>query len=148
MGTGASGAAHYSCMGHCRLGMGLGMGLGPTATTPAAPAPAATATTARTQPTRIQPAADRAANFGTSAAAAACAEWDGRVPREKVSVSASRSGGAGGQNVNKVSTKIELRFVVQEAIWLPERVRQRMVQLNRNRITKTGELVLTSQREH
>ena len=52
-------------------------------------------------------------------AKASAEEWDGRVPRARIVVTASRSSGAGGQNVNKVSTKAEIRFTVKEADWLP-----------------------------
>lgn len=47
-------------------------------------------------------------------AKASAEEWDGRVPRARIVVTASRSSGAGGQNVNKVSTKAEIRFTVKE----------------------------------
>ena len=46
----------------------------------------------------------------------------GYVPRDKVTVTASRSSGAGGQHVNKVSTKVSLRFKLSEADWLDEYV--------------------------
>ena len=46
------------------------------------------------------------------------------VPRDRVDKQFSRSGGAGGQNVNKVNTKAELRFVLDEVAmaWLLTRV--------------------------
>jgi ribosome-associated protein len=69
-----------------------------------------------------------------------------RIPRERVQVRYARSGGPGGQNVNKVETKAEVRFVVSEADWIPEHVREKLVERYANRITAGGELVVTSSR--
>ncbi|KAM9424476.1 large ribosomal subunit protein mL62 isoform 2-T2 [Pholidichthys leucotaenia] len=60
-------------------------------------------------------------------------------------VSYSRSSGPGGQHVNKVSTKAEVRFHVQTADWIPEDVRQKVLEKNKNRITKAGELLVSSE---
>lgn len=57
-----------------------------------------------------------------------------------------RSTGPGGQNVNKVASAVQLRFNVLTSPSLPEDVRQRLLILARNRITKEGILVLTAQR--
>jgi len=65
----------------------------------------------------------------------------------EVTFSASRGGGPGGQNVNKVSTKVELRFPVDESQSLTKIQQQRLLSKLKNRITTDGELVLTSSAE-
>ena len=61
--------------------------------------------------------------------------------------SSSRSSGPGGQNVNKLSSKVELRFVVTTSESLNHLQKQIILRKLKNRITKSGELVLTSQKE-
>ncbi|MGM0621282.1 MAG: alternative ribosome rescue aminoacyl-tRNA hydrolase ArfB [Bacteroidota bacterium] len=65
----------------------------------------------------------------------------------EVTFSASRGGGPGGQNVNKVSTKMELRFPLNDSETLTETQKQRLLSKLKNRITTSGELVLTSSAE-
>jgi ribosome-associated protein len=65
----------------------------------------------------------------------------------EVQFSASRSGGPGGQNVNKVNTKIELRFSVQESEVLDELQKQLILLKLKNRINNQGELLITSSTE-
>ena len=67
------------------------------------------------------------------------------IAEEKLEVSFVRSSGAGGQNVNKVSTKVEIRLHVMGAEWIPFEVRQRLLAQQANRINKEGVLSLNSQ---
>ncbi|XP_049916011.1 peptidyl-tRNA hydrolase ICT1, mitochondrial isoform X1 [Epinephelus moara] len=67
------------------------------------------------------------------------------IPVDRLRVSYSRSSGPGGQHVNKVSTKAEVRFHVKTADWIPEDVRQKIFEKNKNRINKAGELLVTSE---
>ncbi|XP_017271615.1 peptidyl-tRNA hydrolase ICT1, mitochondrial isoform X2 [Kryptolebias marmoratus] len=67
------------------------------------------------------------------------------IPVDRLSVSYSRSSGPGGQHVNKVNTKAEVRFHLHTADWIPEDVRQKILEKNRNRINKAGELLVTSE---
>ncbi len=58
--------------------------------------------------------------------------------------SASRSSGPGGQNVNKVNTRVELRFNIQTSEFLNEQQKQILQSKLKNRINTDGELVLNS----
>ncbi|XP_034426550.1 peptidyl-tRNA hydrolase ICT1, mitochondrial isoform X1 [Hippoglossus hippoglossus] len=64
---------------------------------------------------------------------------------KRLTVSYSRSSGPGGQHVNKVSTKAEVRFHVKTADWIQEDVRRKIFEKNQNRINKAGELLVTSE---
>jgi len=68
------------------------------------------------------------------------------IPDEELSFATSRSGGPGGQNVNKLETRVTVRFDVAGSSSLTEEQRQRLLERLATRITRNGVLHVTSQK--
>ena len=66
------------------------------------------------------------------------------IPPEEVDITAIRAQGAGGQNVNKVSNAVHLRFDIA-ASSLPEEIRERLLKLGDQRISKDGVVIIKAQ---
>ena len=66
------------------------------------------------------------------------------IPAKEIEISAIRAQGAGGQNVNKVSSAIHLRFDIG-ASSLPDLYKERLLRLHDQRITKEGVVVIKAQ---
>ncbi|XP_068218988.1 large ribosomal subunit protein mL62 [Palaemon carinicauda] len=70
--------------------------------------------------------------------------FSGYIPMEKLVISYSRSGGPGGQNVNKVNTKVDLRFHLNEAQWLPDQLKEKVREKFKTSINSEGFFIVRS----
>jgi len=68
------------------------------------------------------------------------------IPMSEIDITAVRSQGAGGQNVNKVATAIHLRFDIRNSRTLSDAMKDKLLQMNDKRINSDGVLIIKAQR--
>jgi len=73
-------------------------------------------------------------------------EFSGEIPMSELKATYSCSSGPGGQNVNKVATKVDLRFHLESASWLSPAVKSRIQEKFSSQLTKDGWMVFKSDR--
>ncbi|KAG1056414.1 hypothetical protein G6F43_001689 [Rhizopus delemar] len=67
-----------------------------------------------------------------------------KIPKEHVTIAFSRSSGPGGQNVNKVNTKVDLRLSLPKATWIPDYAKAKLRSTSSIKKSKNDELIITS----
>jgi len=69
-----------------------------------------------------------------------------QIDEQEIMLNYIRSSGPGGQNVNKTSTSVQLRFNISESKSLPDDVKNRLQKLGGKRVTDEGDLVIEASR--
>ncbi|XP_044253317.1 peptidyl-tRNA hydrolase ICT1, mitochondrial isoform X2 [Tribolium madens] len=72
-------------------------------------------------------------------------KFTGYVPIDQLDISYTKSTGPGGQHVNKVNTKVEVRFHVNSATWINDEIKAQMLEKFKNKITKEGFVIFRSE---
>lgn len=72
-------------------------------------------------------------------------KFNGFIPMNEIEVTYSRSSGPGGQNVNMVNTKVDLRFKFDKVTFIPEEAKKRLMEEYKHRVTKDGYFVIKSE---
>jgi ribosome-associated protein len=68
------------------------------------------------------------------------------IDEKEIDVDFIRSSGPGGQNINKVSTAVQLRFNIPQSPTLPEEVKNRLAELAGTRLSEKGEIIIEAKR--
>lgn len=68
------------------------------------------------------------------------------IPESELQFNFIRSSGPGGQNVNKVSTAVQLRFDIINSPSLPKEIKERLISKSGSRVTKEGILIIEAKR--
>ncbi|XP_017774633.1 PREDICTED: peptidyl-tRNA hydrolase ICT1, mitochondrial [Nicrophorus vespilloides] len=71
-------------------------------------------------------------------------KFSGFIPVNQLEITYSRSTGPGGQNVNKINTKVDMRFHLDTAEWLDADIRSKLAEKHKTKLTKEGYLIFRS----
>ncbi|EUB59543.1 Immature colon carcinoma transcript 1 protein [Echinococcus granulosus] len=72
--------------------------------------------------------------------------FDGFIPLNEIQISYSSASGPGGQHVNKNHTKVQIKFHIASATWIPEHLKPYLLEKESHRITKDGHFIIQSDR--